>query len=172
MVAGDTWWSFFGHGDQFGFVPHADGYTLHYPGDTQHDQDVILALRKHAFQMTSRCDDNASCRQLSPKAINNGNLPTDTPPPPIAPVFTGFTCKDVIDKPKGNQGRDLIRDSTPTTNCTNAVYWRGAPLAVKYDVQYLMYPEKPESWVSLCQGCVSDHQVPFQISPQVRPQGC
>ena len=68
LVAGDTWWSFFGtwrtaclqrlllgpqqlvinsncwlrelgHGDNYGFVPHPDGYTLHFPGDD--DTDMV-----------------------------------------------------------------------------------------------------------------------------------
>lgn len=52
-TAGDTYWSLFPHNDQYGYVQHGDGYTLHYPGDTPDMRDRAQALRTHAYTM--RC---------------------------------------------------------------------------------------------------------------------
>lgn len=32
-VSGALFWSLFAHNDSYGYVPHNDGFTLHYPGD-------------------------------------------------------------------------------------------------------------------------------------------
>ena len=50
-VAGDMFWSLFGHSDSFGYVQHHDGYTLHYPGDTPDMRTRVQELRAHAFVM-------------------------------------------------------------------------------------------------------------------------
>jgi hypothetical protein len=50
-AAGDTYWSLFPHNDQYGYVQHYDGYTLHYPGDTPDMRDRAQALRTHAYTM-------------------------------------------------------------------------------------------------------------------------
>ena len=50
-VAGDFYWSLFGHLDTYGFVQHNDGYTVHYPGDTSAMQTGVLAMRSHAYGM-------------------------------------------------------------------------------------------------------------------------
>ncbi|MHB1173211.1 MAG: cellulase family glycosylhydrolase, partial [Lacisediminihabitans sp.] len=50
-AAGDTYWSFFPHGDVSGYVQHADGYTLHYPGDTPSMRTSVDQLRSHAYTM-------------------------------------------------------------------------------------------------------------------------
>jgi hypothetical protein len=51
-VSGSTYWSLFPHNDSFGFVPHGDGYTLHYPGETPAYQSLVDQLRSHAFRMS------------------------------------------------------------------------------------------------------------------------
>lgn len=50
-IAGDLYWSLFGHNDTFGYVQHNDGYTLHYPGDTVDMQERVTELRSHAYTM-------------------------------------------------------------------------------------------------------------------------
>ena len=50
-IAGDLFWSLFGHKDTFGYVQHNDGYTLHYPGDTEDMRQRAQALRGHAYKM-------------------------------------------------------------------------------------------------------------------------
>lgn len=50
-IAGDMFWSLFGHSDSFGYVPHPDGYTLHYPGDTPAMSVRAQELRTHAYTM-------------------------------------------------------------------------------------------------------------------------
>jgi len=50
-IAGDLYWSLFGHNDTFGYVQHHDGYTLHYPGDTEDMQERVTELRNHAYTM-------------------------------------------------------------------------------------------------------------------------
>jgi hypothetical protein len=50
-VAGDMFWSLFGHSDSFGYVQHNDGYTLHYPGDTPGMRLRVQELRAHAYAM-------------------------------------------------------------------------------------------------------------------------
>ena len=51
-TAGDTYWSLFPHGDTGQFVQHADGYTLHYPGDTSSMRTAVNQLRNHAYAMS------------------------------------------------------------------------------------------------------------------------
>ncbi len=50
-IAGDMFWSLFGHSDSFGYVQHHDGYTLHYPGDTPDMLLRVQELRAHAYAM-------------------------------------------------------------------------------------------------------------------------
>jgi mannan endo-1,4-beta-mannosidase len=50
-ISGDLFWSLFGHNDSFGYVQHPDGYTLHYPGDTDDMQERVNELRNHAYTM-------------------------------------------------------------------------------------------------------------------------
>lgn len=55
-VAGTLFWSLFGHGDGGGYVPHYDGFSLHYPG-TGVNEEIgrrVLRLREHAFRMSGR----------------------------------------------------------------------------------------------------------------------
>ena len=51
-AAGDTYWSFFPHGDTSQYVQHADGYTLHYPGDSPSMRTAVGQLRSHAYTMS------------------------------------------------------------------------------------------------------------------------
>jgi len=53
-VAGDTSWSLFPHLDTYGFEQHSDGYTLHYPGDTQTMRQQVQQLRSHAYKMQGK----------------------------------------------------------------------------------------------------------------------
>lgn len=50
-TAGDTYWSFFPHNDNYGYVEHNDGYTLHYPGDTNAMRQAVQLLTTHAYQI-------------------------------------------------------------------------------------------------------------------------
>ena len=55
-VTGDLYWSLFPHADSYGYVQHGDGYTLHYPGDTDLMQEQAQQLRTHAFNMSQLFD--------------------------------------------------------------------------------------------------------------------
>lgn len=48
-LAGDLYWSLFPHADDYGFVQHDDGFTLHYPGDTEDMASRAQLLREHAY---------------------------------------------------------------------------------------------------------------------------
>lgn len=50
-VSGDLYWSLWPHADNYGYVQHADGYTLHYPGDNSDMATRAQQLRTHAYQM-------------------------------------------------------------------------------------------------------------------------
>ncbi|GCE26125.1 hypothetical protein KDA_16090 [Dictyobacter alpinus] len=50
-TSGDTFWSLFPHNDNYGYVQHNDGYTLHYPGDDSNMRGSAQALRNHAYKM-------------------------------------------------------------------------------------------------------------------------
>lgn len=67
-VAGDMFWSLFGHSDSFGYVQHNDGYTLHYPGDTPDMRLRAQELRTHAYAM----------RQVAVPAIRVSGIPVIT----------------------------------------------------------------------------------------------
>lgn len=43
-VSGMMLWSLFGHNDRGGFVPHDDGFTLHYPGTTAKMREQVAAI--------------------------------------------------------------------------------------------------------------------------------
>ena len=151
LVAGDTWWSFFGHGDNFGFVDHGDHYTLHFPGDSDSDQERLMHLRDHAFAM----------RFGTP-------APDDTPVPPIAPALNGFACLNNTNGTTSSCNPAVV--ASANSNLTTVVTWRGATLAAAYDVQYLTDPKNPSSWTSLSTNA-TDHQVPFALNPTLFPPG-
>jgi len=48
----DAYWSFFPHADNFGFVQHGDGETLHYPGDNSQLEGWVSELRTHAYKVS------------------------------------------------------------------------------------------------------------------------
>ncbi|MDQ2903853.1 MAG: hypothetical protein ABI456_09225 [Ktedonobacteraceae bacterium] len=52
-AAGDLYWSLFPHDDSYGFVPHNEHYTLHYPGDTPQMRTRVTLLTAHAYAMRS-----------------------------------------------------------------------------------------------------------------------
>jgi len=118
-AVGDTWWSFFPHGDNYGFVSHGDAYTVHYPGKDNASQSTLLALRSHAFSM----------RGLA--------VPEDTDMPG-QPLITQASVKQLV--------------------------WRGATLAVRYDVEVAQAPEGP--FTKICDKCASDHDVPWDVPAQ------
>ncbi|MFI2714460.1 carbohydrate binding domain-containing protein [Micromonospora sp. NPDC018662] len=53
-VSGALFWSLFGHHDHSGFVPHGDGFTVHYPGDTPAMREAVAALTRFAGTMAGR----------------------------------------------------------------------------------------------------------------------
>ncbi|KAH3762380.1 cellulase family glycosylhydrolase [Pelomyxa schiedti] len=53
-LCGDNFWSLFPHADNYGFVQHSDGFTLHYPGDTTDMQSRVTMLRNHAFKVSAQ----------------------------------------------------------------------------------------------------------------------
>ncbi|MFF5175658.1 carbohydrate binding domain-containing protein [Micromonospora sp. NPDC000089] len=53
-VSGALFWSLFPHHDHHGFVPHGDGFTVHYPGDTPAMREVVGALTRFAARMSGR----------------------------------------------------------------------------------------------------------------------
>lgn len=50
-IAGSAFWSLFGHKDNYGYVQHNDGFTLHYPGDTADMRTKAQQLRTHNYQI-------------------------------------------------------------------------------------------------------------------------
>eukprot|EP00750_Incisomonas_marina_P018166 INCI2737.2.p1 GENE.INCI2737.2~~INCI2737.2.p1 ORF type:complete len:688 (-),score=97.25 INCI2737.2:863-2926(-) len=220
LVSGDTWWSYFGHGSEFGFVQHSDSYTLQFPAATADEQEKLMMLREHAFFMTTpspqpspapapggQCTDiapaghNLTCAQQQSrgkcsqgwmkgyccktcfdckagcgKASGHVNTPKvvkaapdDTPPVTTAPVVNGFSCSN-----RTNATQHAVSCSSASTNLTgfaNRIFWRGATLAVSYDVAYSSTPSDPSSWTIICDGCVNDHQVPYSLNGSVFPPG-
>jgi hypothetical protein len=67
-VAGDLYWTLFGHSDNYGYVNSNGDYKLHYPGETVNMRERAQLLRAHAFAM----------RGLAPPAHS----------PPAAPQIT------------------------------------------------------------------------------------
>ncbi|GCE28765.1 hypothetical protein KDA_42490 [Dictyobacter alpinus] len=57
-IAGDLYWSLFGHNDTYGYTQHDDGYTLHYPGNTADRRARIQSLRSHAYAMSKQAVPN------------------------------------------------------------------------------------------------------------------
>ncbi|MFC4149867.1 cellulase family glycosylhydrolase [Micromonospora mangrovi] len=53
-VTGALFWSLFPHHDHHGFVPHGDGFTVHYPGDTPAMRTAVTALTRFAGRMSGR----------------------------------------------------------------------------------------------------------------------
>ncbi|GLV54511.1 hypothetical protein KDH_13580 [Dictyobacter sp. S3.2.2.5] len=53
-TAGDTFWSIFPHADNYGYVQHNDGYTMHYPGDDSTMRSDAQLLRTHAYKMQGK----------------------------------------------------------------------------------------------------------------------
>ncbi|SBT43460.1 carbohydrate binding domain-containing protein [Micromonospora auratinigra] len=53
-VTGALFWSLFGHHDHHGYVPHGDGFTVHYPGDTPAMRQAVAALTRFAGTMAGR----------------------------------------------------------------------------------------------------------------------
>ncbi len=51
VIAGDMYWALFGHNDNYGYVQHPDGYTVHYPGDTTFMRTQAQQMRNHAYKM-------------------------------------------------------------------------------------------------------------------------
>lgn len=52
-VSGTGFWSLFPHGDDYGFVQHNDGFTVHFPGDNSNMVDFIALVRQHAANMSN-----------------------------------------------------------------------------------------------------------------------
>lgn len=50
-IAGDFYWSLFGHNDTNGYVQHLDNYTLHFPGDNQDMRNRVQLLTTHALNL-------------------------------------------------------------------------------------------------------------------------
>ena len=54
-VAGDMWWSLFVRDAQCkSYVPHNDGYTIHWPGDNADMVTRAEQLRQHAYKMAGQ----------------------------------------------------------------------------------------------------------------------
>lgn len=47
-VTGMMMWSLFPHGDRGGYVAHDDGFTLHYPGETNAARGLVTAIEKYS----------------------------------------------------------------------------------------------------------------------------
>lgn len=50
-VDGALFWSLFPHADHYGYVQHADGFTVHYPGDTPAMRTAVSAITRFAEVM-------------------------------------------------------------------------------------------------------------------------
>lgn len=48
QVTGMLFWSLFGHDDTSGFVPHEDGFTLHFPGDNEGMRADVEAIEAYS----------------------------------------------------------------------------------------------------------------------------
>ena len=120
-ISATLYWSLFPHADTNGFVNHADGFTVHYPGDTPEMTAFVATARAHA----------ASFAGLPAPP------PLPTPPPPA------------------------ITAITHARGCADTLAWRGAALAVTYDVQSA--PAASGPWSSVCAGCGSDLETPIKL---------
>ncbi|PPI41518.1 MULTISPECIES: carbohydrate binding domain-containing protein [unclassified Rathayibacter] len=52
-VSGMFFWSLFGNNDRGGFVPHDDGFTLHYPGDSARERESVDAVERYSAAVGS-----------------------------------------------------------------------------------------------------------------------
>lgn len=87
----NCYWSLFPHRDDYGFVQHSDGFTLHWPGDTSAMTTRATLLRNSAFRQ----------RKLQ--------IPAMSIPP--APLITGASVN-------GNSVRISWRGAMGSTNYT------------------------------------------------------
>jgi len=92
-AAGDMYWSLFPHDDTYGFVQHAEHFTLHYPGDTLDMRSRVHLLRVHAYVMQG--------------------LPVPTKAPPEKPSITFVTGNAIAWR--GAAGADTYTVERSTT---------------------------------------------------------
>jgi hypothetical protein len=131
-----TWWSFFGHGDNYGFVPHGDTFTLHYPGQGAEHAQLVLALRAHAYKMRGVAPPTRCSRPDRHKLLRFSILDQLRPP---AANFLSF-LPDRWPEP----GAPLITAVVQNANGTTTLAWRGGILAVNYTVQH--GPSETGTW--------------------------
>jgi hypothetical protein len=55
-VTGMMFWSLFPHNDRGGFVPHDDGFTLHYPGESESSRAANKAIKDYSRALGSPTD--------------------------------------------------------------------------------------------------------------------
>lgn len=55
-VTGMMFWSLFPHNDRGGFVPHDDGFTLHYPGESEPSRAANKAIKDYSRALGSATD--------------------------------------------------------------------------------------------------------------------
>ncbi|MFC8191533.1 carbohydrate binding domain-containing protein [Cellulomonas sp. NPDC057328] len=56
QVTGMMLWSLFGHDDVSGFIPHEDGFTLHYPGDDEGMRANVRAVQEFSRALGHTAD--------------------------------------------------------------------------------------------------------------------
>ncbi len=138
-ISGAAFWSLFAHNDNFGYVQHNDGETVHYPGDS-----LAMRQRDHLIR-----DFNYSMSQSNLTSANKEVTGFGVPkePPPGQPLITGVY----------------------TQNGNLLINWRGTTDALKYSVQEQesnMHGLKSGKarWVTLCNKCVTDDQLPLVLN--------
>jgi len=52
-VSGTNFWSLFPHADNYGYVQHSDGFTVHFPGDDTNMANFVNLVRLHIANMSN-----------------------------------------------------------------------------------------------------------------------
>lgn len=121
VCSGTAAWSLFPHADGFGFVPHNDGFTLHYPGgptpDSQGSVFLTYTLREHGAAMAGGGGGGSVPPLLPPTSppIITSALPTNS-----SIAWQGCTmCVTYTVEVGGTSGGPWSTLSSPTTPPTD-----------------------------------------------------
>lgn len=116
-IAGSNFWSVFPHRDDYGFVQHGDGFTVHFPGDTSDMATVVQLVR------------NAS-------ATIRGLVPSGPYPLPLQPTIDSQKGNSITWRGAAGAASYSVDTSTAGPNgpwanvCSQCVTDNGLPYAV------------------------------------------
>lgn len=118
-VEGSLYWSLFGRDDSCcGYVPHNDGYTLHYPSDPgaagagAGSGAKVLELTKHAWRMRgvepSWLSDGVELRNVGMAGLPTVMCPQDGLAVPANASWSGGIGNETIDTSEERRLRWLV----------------------------------------------------------------